>query len=182
MSTKTLLTVDDLWRIVADGSRYELSHGELQRMTPIGIQHGAVVGNLQLLLGTHVKRNGLGLVGPEIGFRLSRDPDTVRAPDVAFIAKHRLPKEGIPQKFADFPPDLAVEVLSPEDTESEIRKKVEEYLVAGVPLVWVVHPAKQTVAAYRSLQNVKILAAEEDLDGGEVLPGFRTIVAQIFEV
>ena len=182
MSTKTLLTSEDLWRIVADGSRYELSKGELQPMTPIGIQHGAVVGNLQLLLGTHVKKNRLGLVGPEIGFRLSRDPDTVRAPDIAFIAKRRLPKEGIPKKFADFPPDLAVEVLSPEDKASEIQKKVEEYLAAGVPLVWVVDPANQKVTVYRSLHDIKILSSEQELDGGEIIPGFCTNVTQIFEL
>ena len=182
MSTKTLLTSEDLWRIVADGSRYELSKGELQPMTPIGIQHGAVVGNLQLLLGTHVKKNRLGLVGPEIGFRLSRDPDTVRAPDVAFIAKNRLPQGGVPKKFADFPPDLAVEVLSPEDKASEIQKKVEEYLAAGVPLVWVVDPANQKVTVYRSLQEVKILSVEQELEGGDVLPGFRINIAPIFDL
>jgi len=180
MSTKTLLTSDELWKIVANGSRYELSKGELVSMTPIGIQHGAVVGNLQLLLGTFVKKNGLGLVGPEIGFRLSRDPDTVRAPDVAFIAKSRLPKEGIPKKFADFPPDLAVEVLSPEDTASELLRKVEEYLQAGVPLIWVVDPATQTVTVYRSLQDVHIVSSDQQLEGGEAVPGFQCKVADLF--
>ena len=182
MSTKTLLTSEDLWKIVADGSRYELSQGELVPMTPIGIQHGAVVGNLMLLLGTHVKKNRLGIVGPEIGFRLARDPDTVRAPDVAFIPNDRLPKEGLPKKFADFPPDLAVEVLSPEDTASEVNRKVEEYLNAGVRLVWVVDPAMQRVTVYRSLQDVKVLTTEQPIDGGEVLPGFRTQVAELFNI
>ena len=182
MSTKTLVTSEDLWKIVADGSRYELSHGELVPMTPIGIQHGAVVGNLQLLVGTFVKKNRLGVVGPEIGFRLSRDPDTVRAPDVAFIAKDRLPKEGIPEKFADFPPNLAVEVLSPEDKASELLRKVGEYLEAGVRLIWVVDPATQTVTIYQSLQNVRILSSDQQLDGGEVLPGFRTKVSELFSI
>jgi len=180
VSTKTLVTSDELWEIVCDGSRYELSRGELVPMTPIGVQHGAVVGNLHLLLGGFVKQNRLGLVGPEIGFRLARNPDTVRAPDVAFIARHRLPTEGIPKKFADFPPDLAVEVLSPEDAASEVLRKVEEYLSGGVPLVWVVDPATKTVTVYRSLQDIKMLSADQQLDGGEVLPGFRAQVAEIF--
>ena len=182
VSTKTLVTSDELWEIVCDGSRYELSRGELVPMTPIGVQHGAVVGNLHLLLGGFVKQNRLGLVGPEIGFRLARNPDTVRAPDVAFIAKHHLSPEGIPQKFADFPPDLAVEVLSPEDAASEVLKKVEEYLSAGVPLVWVVDPATKTVTVYRSLQDIKMLSADQELDCGEVLPGFRVRVAEIFAI
>lgn len=182
MSTKTLLTSEDLWKIVADGSRYELSKGELLPMTPVGMEHGGVVINIGRLLGAHVTGKRLGLVGTEIGFRLTRNPDTVRAPDVAFVARERLPKEGVPKKFAEFPPDLAVEVLSPEDTASEVLRKVEEYLTAGVRLVWVVDPATQTVTVYRSLQDVKILTTEQELDGGEVLPAFRTPVAELFNL
>ena len=180
MSTKTLLTGEELWKIVADGSRYELSRGELVPMTPVGIRHAGVVSNLNRLLGNYVKEKSLGLVGPEGGFYLARNPDTLRAPDVAFISKGRLAKEGIPEKFANFPPDLAVEVLSPEDTASEILKKVEEYLAAGVPLVWIADPATQTVTVYSSLQDVKVLTADQALDGGEVLPGFRAKIAEIF--
>ena len=182
MSTKTLLTGEDLWKIVADGSRYELSRGELVPMTPVGIRHAAVVSNLDRMLGGYVKEKGLGVVGPEGGFYLSRNPDTLRAPDVAFISKDRIAKEGIPEKFAEFPPDLAVEVLSPEDTASEIQKKVEEYLTAGVPLVWVVDPANQRVTVYRSLQDVKVLTADQELDGGPVLSGFRAPIKEIFTI
>lgn len=177
-----LLTSEDLWRIVADGSRVELSEGELVPMTPIGIQHGAIVIKLGRLLGDYIERKRLGLVGTEIGFRLSRNPDTVRAPDLAFIARKRLPQEGIPKKFADFPPDLAVEVLSPEDTASELLKKIEEYLTAGVPLIWVVDPATQTVTVYRSLQEVAMLSSDQDLDGGEAVPGFRCKVSDLFSL
>ena len=180
MSTKTLLTAEDLWKIVADGSRYELSQGELVPMTPVGIPHSVIVARLMKLLSIHVDENRLGLVGPEGGFRLRRNPDTVRAPDIAFISSERLAREGMPQKFADFPPDLAVEVLSPEDAASEILRKVDEYLAAGVPLVWVVDPPIQKVTVYRSLQDIKVLSAQEELDGGDVLPGFRVSVAAIF--
>ena len=180
MSTKTLLTSEDLWKMVADGSRYELSKGELLPMSPVGVRHGAVVSNLNRMLGHYVKEKDLGLVGPEIGFILERNPDTLRAPDVAFISRRRYEQKGIPEKFADFPPDLAVEVLSREDTVSEVLRKVEEYLAAGVPLVWIVDPATQTVTVYRSLQDVKVLTADQDLDGSPVLPDFRTKVAEIF--
>ena len=180
MSTKTLLTSEELWKIVADGSRYELCEGELVPMTPIGIQHGAIVIKLGRLLGSYVEAKHLGIVGTEIGFRLARDPDTVRAPDLAFIAKERLPKEGVPTKFANFPPDLAVEVLSPDDTASELPKKVEEYFRAGVRLIWVVDPRTQTVTVYQSLQNVRILSSDQELDSGDVVPGFRCQVSELF--
>ena len=180
MSTKTLLTSEDLWKIVADGSRYELSRGELVPMTPVGFQHSAIVGRLGEFLSRHVRENRLGLVGMEGGFNLRRDPDTLRAPDLHFVSRERLAKEGITQKFAEYPPDLAVEVLSPEDTASEILRKVKEYLAAAVPLVWIVDPATKTVTVYRSLQDVKVLSADQELDGADVLPGFRIAVEQIF--
>ena len=152
-------------------------------MTPVGIRHAAVVSKLDGLLGSYARGKGLGITGPEGGFYLRRNPDTLRAPDVAFISKERLQKAGgIPEKFADFPPDLAVEVLSPEDTVSEIQKKVEEYLAAGVPLVWIVDPANQKVTVYHSLQDIKILSAGQELDGGEVIPGFRCKIAEIFSL
>ena len=182
MSTKTLLTGEDLWKIVADGSRYELSRGELVPMTPVGIRHAAVVSKLDGLLGSYVRERGLGITGPEGGFYLSRNPDIVRAPDVAFILKERITKEGIPEKFADFPPDLAVEVLSPEDTATEVQKKVEEYLAGGVPLVWIVDPTNQRVTVYRSLQDVKVLTPDQELDGGQVIPGFHVKVSEIFAI
>ena len=180
MSTKTLLTAEDLWKIVADGSRYELSKGELVPMTPVGIPHSAIVMRLGKFLSIHVDENRLGLVGTEGGFKLHKNPDTVRAPDIAFISRTRLEPEGIPEAFADFPPDLAVEVLSPGDTASEVARKVDEYLAAGVSLIWVVDPSLRQVTVYRSLQDIKIFSAEENLDGGEVLPGFRVKVAAIF--
>jgi Uma2 family endonuclease len=180
MSTKTLLTSEDLWKIVADGSRYELSHGELVPMIPIGIRHGQIVIRFGRRLDQYVQEKDLGIVCTEVGFRLTMNPDTVRAPDIAFIATRRFPEGRIPEKFADFPPDLAVEVLSPSDTVSELLRKIEEYFRAGVPLVWVVDPATQTVTVYRSLQNVKILSTDEELDGDGVLPGFRVKVGGVF--
>ena len=151
-------------------------------MTPVGIPHSVIVGRLTKLLSIHVDENRLGVVGPEGGFRLSRNPDTVRAPDIAFISRKRLESEGIPEAFADFPPDLAVEVLSPDDTASEIARKVDEYLAAEVPLVWVVDPGIQKVTVYHSLQDIKVASSGEELDGGEVLPGLRVKVEEIFRL
>ena len=180
MGTRALLTIEQFSKIVANGSRYELSRGELVPMTPVSFAPGKTVSNLLGLLIPFVNRENLGTVGPEIGFRLSRVPDTLRAPDIAFVAKHREPQGPAAFKFAEIAPDLAVEVLSPEDSASEVLRKTEEYLAAGVRLVWIVDPATQTVTVYRSLDDVRVLIAAQDLDGGDVLPGFRTKIRDIF--
>jgi len=182
MSTKTLLTADDLWKIVADGSRYELSRGELVPMTPVGLQHSWIVPRLGMFLTRYVDEKRLGIVGMEGGFKLERDPDTLRAPDIHFVSKARIDKEGITPKFADFPPDLAVEVLSPDDTVSEVQKKVEEYLGGGVRMIWIVEPATKTVTAYRSHQDIKVFTQDQEIEGGDVIPGFRIRVAEIFAI
>src|SRR4051812_14873781 len=105
MGTKTLLTSDDLWKLVADGSRYELSNGELAPMSTVGMEHGGIVIAIAELLRRHAKPRNLGLTGTEIGFRLSRNPDTLRAPDVACVSREHLPPTELPKSFADFPPD-----------------------------------------------------------------------------
>ncbi len=182
MSTKTVLTNEDLWRIVADGSRYELYQGELVPMTPVGLEHGRIVVRFAGLLDSYVRKNGLGAVCTEVGFHLFEKPDTTWAPDIAFISQSRLPQGSAAEKFVDFAPDLAVEVLSPWDTVTEMTRKVETYLSAGVRLVWVIDPGTQRVTAYRSLQDVKLLTPDQELDGGDVLPGFRLKVAEIFPI
>ena len=182
MSTKALLTSEDLWKIVADGSRYELCRGELVPMTPVGLQHSAIVMRLGSLLTSYVGKKRLGIVGTEGGFKLRSKPETTRAPDLHFVSQARLAKEGITEKFADYPPDLAVEVLSPSDTASDVQQRVEEYLSARVPLVWVVDPKLQRVTVYRSLRDVKVLTPSQQLDGGQVIPGFRVKVANIFKI
>lgn len=182
MGTKTLLTLAEFSRLVADGSRYELSKGELVAMTPVGFNHGAIVIRFGSLLDRFVREQQLGVVGTEIGFRLTRNPDTLRAPDIAFVAKEREPRGAAALKFAEIAPDLAVEVLSPEDSASEVLKKIDEYLAAGVRLVWIADPATQTVTVYRSLDDVRVLTAGQDLDGADVLPGFRLRIKEVFAV
>ena len=182
MSTKILLTSEDLWKIVANGSRYELYRGELVPMTPVGLEHGRIVIRFGRLLDQHVQKNLLGTVGTEVGFHLLENPDTTVAPDIAFIEQSRLPRGEAAKKFVEFAPDLAVEVLSPWDTATDITRKIEIYLNAGVRLVWVVDPGTQRVTVYRSLQDVKVLTPDQELDGAGVLPGFRVKVSEIFAI
>lgn len=174
-------TASELFAMPDDGFRYELVKGELRRMSPSGSEHGAVVVNITLLLGRYVKANRLGVCfGAETGFKIGSDPDTVRAPDVAFIRRERIPQSGIPKKFWPGAPDLAVEVLSPGDTRAGVDGKVEDWLQAGARAVWVINPKRRGVSVYHPATDVTRLSEGDELDGGEVVPGFRCKVAEIF--
>jgi Uma2 family endonuclease len=172
-------TASELFEMPHDGFRYELVKGELRRMSPAGTEHGAVVWNLSGLLAPHVKVIGQGF-GAETGFKIASDPDTVRAADIAFVRRERIPEAGIPKNFWELAPDLVVEVISPGDTYSEVQEKVEDWLNAGVGAVWVVDSKRKCVTLYRSMPNVTRLSEGDELDGGEVVPGFRCKVSEIF--
>lgn len=174
-------TAEELLNMPDDGYRYELVKGQLRRMSPGGSEHGAVVINLTLPLAQHVKANSQGVVfGAETGFLLATNPDTVRAPDIAFVRRERIPATGLPEKFWPGPPDLAVEVLSPGDTVFEVDQKVEDWLSAGTGAVWVVNPKRRTVAVHRQNEPARTLTENDILDGGTILPGFSCSVAGIF--
>jgi Uma2 family endonuclease len=182
-TTQLQMTADDLWRLPDDGMRHELIRGELTVMAPASGEHGEIAGNLSTLLGAHVRAKNLGkLLVAEPGFLLSRNPDTVRAPDAAFISKHRVPAEGLPKKgFVPFAPDIAIEVLSPSDSQVDVEEKVEEWLAAGAARVWVVNPRARTVTVHRSGRDPRVLRSNDVLDGEEVCPGFSVRVGEIFE-
>jgi Uma2 family endonuclease len=174
-------TASELYEMPDDGFRYELVKGELRKMSPSGSEHGAVVVNMTVLLGQYVKKNKLGVCfGAETGFKITSDPDTVRAPDVAFIRRERIPESGIPKKFWPGAPDLAVEVLSPGDTRKEVDEKVADWLEAGARAVWVINPKRRGVTVYRPVTDVTRLSGGDELDGGNVVPGFRCKVSEIF--
>jgi Uncharacterized protein conserved in cyanobacteria len=111
---------------------------------------------------------------------LRRIPDTVRAPDVSFVAKARIPATGVPKTYWPFAPDLAVEIVSPWDRFADVQTKVAEYLEAGTRLVWVWNPPTRTVFVYRSLRDVQVLGEEDELSGEDVVPGFRCPVKRVF--
>lgn len=182
MSTATRLhTAEDLLRMPDDGYRYELVKGELIRMPPAGNIHGNRTMRLGWRLAGHVEANDLGIVfAAETGFRLASDPDTVRAPDIAFVSKRSVEEVGEFEGFWPGAPDLAVEVISPGDSYTEVEEKVEEYLRAGARAVWVVDPRRRTVTMYRSLTEIVILTENDTLDGGDIVPGFSCRVAEIF--
>jgi Uma2 family endonuclease len=104
----------------------------------------------------------------------------VRAPDVAFIARSRLPADGIPTGYWPFPPDLAVEIVSPTDRADAVQDKALDYLRCGVRAVWVVHPRSLSVTVFRSTTELRLLTVGDELDGGDVVPGFRMTVRDLF--
>ena len=174
-----LLTIEEFADLPDDGWRLELVRGQVVREPPGGFEHGDVAFEIGLLLRSFVKEHGLGkVVGTDSGFVLFDEPPTVRAPDVAFVREDRLDFDR--KRFAPLAPDLAVEILSPSNTMSEMHDKVLDYLDAGSSLVWVVDPQSRTVAVYRSREEIRLIAADGEIDGGDVLPGFRRRVADLF--
>ena len=175
-----LITADYLLR-TPDLGRCELVRGELIRMSPAGSEHGSIIVNITIPLGIFVSQAGLGRVfGAETGFHIAHDPDTVRAPDVAFVATGRLPSP-LPQGFFPGPPDLAVEVVSPDDRDSQVQAKVQNWLEAGCRVVWLVDPRRQTVRVYQSGSEARVLRLSDTLSGEPLLPGFSLAVAEIFK-
>ena len=177
----TPITAEQLFAMRPDGMRRELIKGEVFQMNPAGTQHGVVIGVLTVMLGQHVLQNNLGWVlGAETGFVLARNPDTVRAPDVAFVRRARISTTDFSQSFFVGAPDLAVEVVSPSDRPHDVQAKVEDWLSHGCGLVWVVDPRQRTVVIHRQHREPQILGEADLLEDPELFPGWRLSVARIF--
>ncbi len=178
---ETLMTVDEFEQLPDDEWRTELVRGRLVREPPAGMNHGELAIEVAFRMMGFVRTHDLGKVyAAETGFVLFEDPPTVRAPDVAFVAKSRLPSPEESIRFGRMAPDLAVEVVSPSNTASEILDKVADYLEAGTRLVWVVEPRRLCVTEYRSRTEIRLLQGGDALDGYDVLPGFSVPVAELF--
>ena len=181
VTTTKLVTAEELLAMPYDGFRYELVRGELRKMAPAGRVHGKRGNRVNVSLSLYVYENDLGETYlAETGFHLETDPDHVLAPDVAFVSKER--EEATPEAGGFFPgqPDLVVEVISPSDRYTEVEEKVEEWFNAGTRMVIVVNPRNRTVRVYRSLTDSDLLTEADTLDGGDVVPGWRMLVADIF--
>jgi Uma2 family endonuclease len=178
MPPPALLTADELMHVYMPDKRVELVRGVLVVRELPGFRHGRVTTELLVQLDAHVRAAELGRVYPEVGFKLATDPDTVRGPDIAFIRKDRLPDRE-PAGFADFAPDLVVEVLSPNDRPGEVLAKVAEWLSGGTRLVWVIDAARRVARVYRDDGTEQILTADQTLEGEDVVPGFTCALGEI---
>ena len=172
-----LITAEQLLAM-GDTGRCELIHGEIVRMSPTGFQHGVITMNVAAALRDFVKAKGLGQVlAAETGFAVERDPDTVLAPDVAFITAGRIVET---TGFFEGVPDLAVEVMSPSDTWSAVNEKVDAWLTGGCKSCWVDDPKTRTVTIYRADRTITRVGVGKMLEDASVLPGFEVPVESIF--
>ena len=179
MATTHLLTAEHLLEMPDDGHRYELVRGELRKMPPSGHIHARIAGRVSSKLGHFAESKKLGEVYvADPGFLLGRDH--VRAPDAAFIRADRVTDTGDRPGFWPGAPDLAVEVISPRDTYSDVAEKALDWLEAGTRMVLVVDPRCRTVTVYRSASNIVVLSEDDAIDGADVVPGWRLPVREIF--
>ncbi|MBI2567551.1 MAG: Uma2 family endonuclease [Candidatus Schekmanbacteria bacterium] len=174
-----LITADEFERIAHRLGRSELIDGRIIQMSPTGAKHGGIEGNVYAMLRDFVRKQELGYVGTgEVGCKLPNG--RVRAPDVAFVRAEQVPPDGPPDGFWPFAPDLAVEIVSPDESPREVRDKANEWIAAGSQAVWTVDPASRTVTVYQLAQVPRVLAIGETLEGGDLLPGFACRVDEIF--
>jgi len=175
-----LLTAEDLAAMPDDGKRHELVKGRLVEMSPPKLQHGILQTLVARFISAYADEHKLGLTFTEVGCILSRNPDNVRAPDVAFLAEGRL-------KSVDFgaylpvAPDLVVEIVSPGDAASEIIDKINEYFEEDTRLMWLFYPQRRQVYVYKSPEDIQVVNIDGILDGGDVLPGFKLPLRDVFQ-
>ncbi len=180
MSETKLMTAYQLLRLKLPDKRTELVRGRLLVRDPGGARHGAVAMRLGYRIMAHVEAHDLGRVyAAETGFKIESNPDTVRAPDVAVIARDRLP-EVEPRGYPSWVPDLAVEVLAYDDHPADTLEKVAQWLRAGVRLVWVVDSERRNARVYRADGSESLLGADDALEGEDLLPGFRCPLAELW--
>lgn len=180
MRPSSVLSAADVERMAPPGKQIELVRGRLVVREPPGTRHGAIAATLGYHLSDFVRRHELGIVfAQDTGFKIASDPDTVRAPDVAFVARarsDRIPRRG----YAELAPDLLAEILSPDDVPADVLAKVADWLGAGTKLVWLVDPRRAEVHVYRQDGTSLLLRDGDALDGEDVLPGFTCPLMHVF--
>ena len=174
------VTAEDLLRLPDDGYRYELFRGELRQMSLAGEEHGLLAMRLGARLEQHTREYNLGnIYAAETGFKLAENPDTVRAPDVAFISRTSLERQAPVKGYRKGAPDLAVEVVSPNDRPTEVAEKVYEWLFHGAKEVWVLEADQHTLTIYRPNEMFLVLK-EEDTLISPLFPDWELPLSEIF--
>jgi Uma2 family endonuclease len=177
-----LMTVDEFLVAQLPEGKSELVRGEVRLTPPAGASYGRAATNLVVALSIFVRAHRLGDVfGDAVGYELLRFPQTVRVPDASFVRADRVPADGLRPGLFRFPPDLAIEVLSPSETASSLEEKIRDYALAGTALIWIVDPMRRTIMTIPADAPVSWLAEGDTLDGGAVVPGFSCPVADVFD-
>ncbi len=181
VATKTYYTPEDLLAM-PDGKSYELVRGQLEERQ-MGIESSWVAGRLLVRLGQFSEEHKLGWALPaDSGYQcFPHDPGMVRRPDVSFVKSGRFPRDVLPKGWARVPPDLVVEVLSPNDLVYKLEEKLSDYRKVGVPLVWVINPESRTVMVYRRDDSISRLQDDDELSGEDVVPGFRCPIRETLQ-
>lgn len=178
----TIMTAAELLKMPHNGFRYELVRGELIQMSPAGSKHGEIAARIGWKLAQFVDENDLGITyAAETGFIIDTNPDTVRAPNASFVKKERTDQLGEILGFFPGPPDLAIEVISPNDTYTQVADKALDWLRAGTEMVIVIDPTQETVTLYRDLDDITILTKSQTIDGGNILPGWSLPLQGLFK-
>lgn len=182
--SQRLMTAEELWDMPdIPGKQLELVRGELAEMPTPGAIHNLIVGLMYRLISAFASDHRLGVAfGDNMRYALSRGPDTVRIPDVSFVAWERVPESGIPEGSWLIPPDLAVEVVSPTDNANDVYDKAREYVESGVRIVWVFWPKRRAVSVHTRDEKTAELGPDDLLDGGDVLPRFSVRVSELFAI
>jgi Uma2 family endonuclease len=174
------LTAEELLAM-GDIGPSELIDGRLVVMSPTGHPHGLIESYLAQTLGAFVRANKLGRTYTgETGIFIRRQPDTIRAADFAYVSNARV-AELNPDDYLNVAPELIVEIMSPDDRWSEIKKKVRDYFSIDVKLIWVIDPESRTITAYQSLTDVQELTSEHQLTAEDLFPGFSLSIRELFE-
>ena len=175
-----LMTAEEYWQSPLNSKHSELVRGEVVEAMPPSRDRGKIALAIGTLLRLWVQGGAGGEAGVEAGFILARDPDIVRGPDVYYVSPARAQSDDESRAFWTIAPDLAVEVISPDETADDIREKVRDYLAAGTPLVWVVYPRTSEVVVHTADGLARTYSGDDVLEHPEVLPGFSCRVSELF--
>ncbi|MBI1762923.1 MAG: Uma2 family endonuclease [Acidobacteria bacterium] len=156
---------------------YEIVNGQPEEKERPGARHGMIAARLLSRLNSFVEAHQLGVAFTEVNFKIGQNE---RIPNLSFVAADRIPVEGVPEGVWQIPPDLAVEIISPNDLHDKVSHKVLEYLEAGVKQVWLVSSETRTVTIFRAMDQVQVIAGERNLESPDLLPGFSCALTEIF--
>jgi Uma2 family endonuclease len=178
--TANTVTADDVLAMGAKGRFLEVIEGEARAVLPANIRHGDIASQIGMILRQYVSPRKLGRVIIEGGYILARNPDTMLAPDVSFLRQSRIPAGGLPEKFFDGFPDLAVEIISPTNPRAELKRKMKTYLDHGTELAWLVDPNMMTVDIYRPKRAARRVKRSDQITGDQTIAGFSVVVSEFF--
>lgn len=181
-TSRALITADEFMAMDLGEGTFELVRGEVIELPPAMPEHGLVCGNTAGILFNYGRQTGYGYVlSNDSAVQTERGPDTVRGADVSFYSQARRPRSEVGRRLPPIAPDLVAKVFSPSNRRPKMFGKVQEYLDAGVLMVWVIHPVRRTLAIYRPDDPTPTVLTETDtLEELPELPGFRCQVAEFF--